>query len=829
MAGLEQYQTKRDFTKTSEPKGAGRRKQGHGFVIQKHDARRLHYDLRLELDGVLKSWAVTRGPSLLAGDKRLAVQVEDHPLDYGGFEGTIPKGSYGAGSVIVWDRGTWQPDADPRHGLEKGHLAFHLSGQKLQGGWHLVRMHRKRGEKRDNWLLIKQDDAAARDPTAPDILEEQPDSIVTGRSNEDIAESAAEPAASKHRQPAPSARCPTKRSAALPEFVPPCLAKLQAKPPTGERWLHEIKFDGYRLQGRVEASEVRLMTRSGLDWTEKFGAPMRDALAALPADRLLVDGELVVESRAGASDYVALREDLTAGRTDRFRYYLFDLLHLDGQSLVKEPLAKRRQLLRGLLDGSAQPLVRFSEAFPEQGELVLRHACRLSLEGIVSKLCTAPYRSGRSGDWIKSKCADRQEFVIAGWTASTATPRAIGSLVLAFHEGDRLVHAGRVGTGFGRAVASDLWQRLHGLDKTEMPFDASPERSGRDVHWVTPELVAEVEYRGWTGDRLLRHASFRGLRDDKPAAEIVREEPGEPVRSGKGRLPKVKLTHPDRIYWPDAGVTKQGLADYYADVWKWLAPHVVARPLSLLRCPDGIGDTCFFQKAAWRGIAKVVSVLENPGDGGDTVLAIEGLDGLTALVQAGVLEIHPWGVRVDDLDHPDQLTFDLDPDAATDWAGLTDAASEVRERLQQAGLESWLKTTGGKGLHVVAPLAPKADWDVAKSFARNLAKAMAADSPNRFTATMAKKARTKKIFVDWLRNGRGSTAVAAFSTRARAGAPVSVPLAWTELDRDVRGDHFTVTNLAARLGNLKNDPWQGFFETKQSLPDGTKRRRRGRS
>ena len=465
-------------------------------------------------------------------------------------------------------------------------------------------MHRKRGEKRDNWLLIKQDDAAAKAPSAPDILKEQPDSIVSGRSNDTVAARAAEPTAAKATKPVPSARRAAKPRAALPEFVPPCLAKLQAKPPTGERWLHEIKFDGYRLQGRVEDGKVRLLTRSGLDWTEKFGAPVTDALAALPADRLLVDGELVVESGGGASDYVALREDLSAGRTDRFRYYLFDLMHRDGQSLIKEPLEKRRRLLRDLLegDGSAQTPLRFSDAFPEQGELVLRHACRLSLEGIVSKLRTAPYRSGRSGDWIKSKCADRQEFVIAGWTASTATPRAVGSLVLAYHEGDGLVHAGRVGTGFGRAVASDLWERLHRLNQTEMPFDASPERSDRDVHWVQPELVAEIEYRGWTGDRLLRHASFRGLRDDKPAAEIVREEPVRPSAKGKSRSTEVKLTHPDRVYWPDTGVTKQGLADYYADVWTWLAPHIVARPLSLLRCPDGIGDTCFFQKAAWRGI-----------------------------------------------------------------------------------------------------------------------------------------------------------------------------------------------------------------------------------
>ncbi|HEX2529647.1 MAG TPA: DNA ligase D [Geminicoccus sp.] len=835
MADLAAYIAKRDFTRTAEPKGRKARTKGHGFVIQKHAARRLHYDLRLELDGVLKSWAVARGPSLVAGEKRLAVEVEDHPLDYGDFEGTIPKGEYGAGSVIVWDRGIWKPEADPHLGLSKGRLSFELAGEKLHGSWHLVRMHRQRGEKRDNWLLIKQRDDHARPENAPDILEEAPNSVLSGRSNDEIGQDASPkpaPAGVKGKT-APTRRRAARSSArtttAMPDFVPPCLATLEAKPPVGDRWLHEIKFDGYRIQARIQEDSVVLLTRSGLDWTGTFGSAIPAAFAALPGTDHLIDGEVVVEGEAGASDYVALREDLSAGRTDRFRYYAFDLLFQDGLDLRAEPLDTRKRRLRELLAGlghDSQPL-RFSESFPEQGDLVLQHACRLSLEGIVSKLRAAPYRSGRSGDWIKSKCGDRQEFVIVGWVPSTAAPRAIGSLVLAYYDDGKLVHAGRVGTGFGGAMARELWERLRSLDETKMPFKERPERSSRDVHWVSPQLVAEVEFRGWTGDLLLRHASFRGLRDDKPATEIVREDPAPARKASAKALPKapaepkqarVKLTHPDRVYWPEDGVTKQGLVDYYADIWKWMAPHVVARPLSLMRCPDGVGQKCFFQKSPWRGMNRAVTVLDNPGNGGDTVLTIQDLDGMVALVQGGVLEVHPWGVRIDDLDHPDQVTFDLDPGDDVDWEQVKQAAFDVRERLKVQGLESYLKTTGGKGLHVVVPLKPSADWEQAKNFAHELAAAMTKDSPALYTATMTKKLRAGRVFVDWLRNGRGSTAVCAYSTRARAGAPVSTPLAWDELDVDVRGPHFNVNNVANRLGHLGSDPWTGFFRTEQTLP-----------
>jgi bifunctional non-homologous end joining protein LigD len=855
VASLQTYAAKRDFAKTREPRGSKAKQSGHVFVVQKHAARRLHYDFRLELDGVLKSWAITKGPSLVPGEKRLAVEVEDHPIDYQDFEGTIPQGQYGGGTVLVWDRGTWTPIGDPHEGLAKGHLDFELDGEKLHGAWHLLRMRGKPGEKRHNWLLIKARDAAAREPGEPDILDESPQSVLSGRAIEEVAEdkkgrtwssnrsskrgaeAPAKPAKPKQaREPAraaPEASAPDvaklkkARKAALPAFVPPCLATLVSKPPKGAGWVHEIKFDGYRLQARIDGGKVKLLTRSGLDWTTKFGKRVLAALGSLPVRQALVDGELVVEGEAGASDFAALQAALSEGKTDRFVFYAFDLIYANGYDLRDAALGERKAALRAVLAGT-EGAVRFSEHFETEGDIVLENACRLSLEGIVSKRADAPYRSGRNRDWIKSKCSHRQEFVIAGYVPSSTGAKAIGSLVLGLYEGGKLVHAGRVGTGFSAKVARELWSRLEKL-RLDKPWFAGKltAEERRDARWARPELVAEVEFRSWTGAHLLRHASFRGLRDDKPAKEIVREDAGEaaagPPASASRKSFGVKLTHPDRIYWADAGVTKQGLAEYYADVWKWMAPHVVARPLSLVRCPDGIGAKCFFQKAAWKGIHRSVTVLRNPGEGGDEFLAIRDLDGLVAMVQAGVLEIHPWGSTIGDLDRPDRLIFDLDPGPDVGWPELVHAAQEVRRRLKDAGLESFLKTTGGKGLHVVAPLEPVAHWDEVKPYTRSIAEAMAADSPDRCVAKMSKQLRAGHIFVDYLRNGRGATAVAAYSTRARPGAPVSTPLAWDELGPDVRGAHFHVANLAARLAHLDRGPWSGFFKIKQRLPNSTAR------
>ncbi|WP_454817718.1 DNA ligase D [Labrys neptuniae] len=843
MSALEPYHHKRDFKVTPEPKGRAGRRRGNSFVIQKHDARRLHYDFRLEMDGVLKSWAVTKGPSLVPGEKRLAVHVEDHPLDYGDFEGTIPKGEYGGGTVVLWDRGTWQSIGDAHRGYDKGHLEFELKGEKLAGRWHLIRMRGKPREKRENWLLIKAEDEAARPPDAPDILEERPESVKTGR---DVAEIAGEepgwssktgriaPKARRTRQPAgrhkpgtvsdPASIKGTKRTP-MPDFVEPTLATLVAKAPTGPDWIHEIKFDGYRLQARIEAGRVKLLTRSGLDWTGKFGKQVPAALQALPIGSALLDGELVVEAGTGASDFSSLQADLSEGRSDRFVYYGFDLIHLDGYDLRALPLVRRKTLLQELLaDAGAE--IRFSDHFEASGAMVLRHACRLSLEGIVSKLRTAPYQSGRGRSWVKSKCSARQEFVVAGYVPSTTSRKAIGSLVLGVYEDGGLEPVGRVGTGFTRSVAEALFGRLEGMRVKQNPF-ARPltAEEGRQVRFTRPDLVAEVEFRAWTADRHLRHAAFRGLREDKPAKEVVRETRKKAGTMAAAPRRTVKLTHPDRLYWPQEGVTKEGLADYYTEVWRAMAPFVVGRPLALLRCPDGIEGPRFFQKHAWKGVNEHILQVSDPKDrDGEPLIAIEDLDGLIGLVQAAVLEIHPWGSTLADWERPDMITMDLDPGDDVAWGEVIAAAEQVKERLEQAGLTAFVKTSGGKGLHVVAPLKPKANWPKVKAFTKAMADAMAADSPDRFVSTIAKVKRHGKILIDYLRNQRGSTAVAPYSTRARPGAAVSMPLAWEELAPAIGPAYFTVTNTPTRLSALAADPWAHFREAAVPLEARTVRK-----
>ncbi len=829
---LEAYRKKRDFGSTGEPEGRkNSRRPGNSYLVQKHDARRLHYDLRLEMDGVLKSWAVTRGPSLVAGEKRLAVHVEDHPLEYGDFEGTIPKGEYGGGTVVLWDRGTWSPIGDPAEGYRKGQLDFELHGEKLSGRWHLVRMHGKRGEKADNWLLIKGDDDAARGKGDPDILEERPESVKTGRTTGEIA--GEEPGwssktgriESRGKPPVDAGAIAKAKKATMPAFVEPALASLRAAPPSGSRWMHEIKFDGYRLQARLSGGELRLLTRGGLDWTGRFGSRIAAALRDLPATSAIVDGELVVENGHGASDFAALQADLAEGRKDRFVYYAFDLLFLDGYDLRSAPLTERKAALERLVIAEDGPL-RFSTAFETEGEIVLRHACRLSLEGVVSKLRDAPYRSGRGRNWVKSKCTERQEFVVAGYVPSSASRKAIGSLVLGYHEDGELLYAGRVGTGFSSTVSGELFRKLESRRRKTSPFaNRLPAEASRGVRFAVPDLVAEVEFRGWTAERNLRHASFRGLREDRSAEEVVREAS---ARSTAGRSPRRKsaLTHPDRLMWPDAGVTKEGLADYYTDVWRWMAPFVAGRPLSLLRCPGGTGGECFFQKHAWKGLNKAVRLVRDPGDrSGKPMLSIDDLDGMLGLVQAGVLEVHPWGSSVASLERPDFVTMDLDPGDDVGWEAIVAAALEVRERLEQAGLAAFVKTSGGKGLHVVSPLEPAAGWETVKGFTAGIAKAMASDDPARYVATVSKAKRRGRILVDYLRNGRGATAVAPYSTRARPGAPVSMPLGWEELGGTVGAAYFTVENAPTRLLNLSRDPWGDFRAAAVPLPPGPERHR----
>ena len=717
----------------------------------------------------------------------------------------------------MWDRGTWAPVGDPHKGYAKGHLEFELAGEKLAGRWHLVRMQAKPRERRENWLLIKGDDAAARTADDPDILEEQPRSVKTGR---DIAEVAGEAPGWSSRTgridppKTATARPEGARKAALPDFVPPTLASLVAKPPAGERWVHEIKFDGYRLQARIAGGKVRLSTRSGLDWTGKFGPAIVEALAHLPVESALIDGELVVETGAGASDFSALQADLSAGRSDRFVFYVFDLLHLDGWDLTGAALVERKRVLEQVVSGAAGR-VRYSGHFDENGALVLRHACRLSLEGVVSKLRDAPYRPGRGKSWVKSKCSARQEFVVAGYVPSTTSRRAIGSLVLGVHDEAGLQHVGRVGTGFSAATAEALFARLEGMQAKSSPFAGKlTAEEARGVRYVRPELVAEVEFRAWTADGNLRHASFRGLREDKPAGEIVRETP--PARDAKAPAAKpqrrtVTLTHPDRLYWPDDGVTKEGLADYYVEVWRHIAPFVAGRPLALLRCPNGIAGEKFFQKHAWKGINPSIVLVRDPKDpDGQPLISIEDLDGLMGLVQSAALEIHPWGSTVADWERPDTLVIDLDPGEGVAWEAVIEAAREVRERFEAAGLAAFVKTSGGKGLHVAAPLEPAAAWPQVKAFAKGLADAMAADNPERYVATIAKAKRRGRILIDYLRNQRGSTTVAAYSARARPGAAVSAPLAWDELGPAIGPAYFTVNTMPTRLAALAAHPWREF-------------------
>lgn len=860
---LSEYRRKRDFKATPEPKAAASKSKGTSFVIQKHAARRLHYDFRLEMNGVLKSWAVTRGPSLVPGEKRLAVHVEDHPLAYGDFEGIIPPGQYGSGEVIVWDRGNWEPLHDPAKGYKKGHLEFSLKGEKLHGHWHLVRMAKREGETRENWLLIKGEDEFARTDDDPDIIEELPLSVKSGRPIESLkgdgkakvwnsrqiktrsktkasAQTTALNGAGKKggTHTAPAQILKGSKPAELPEFIPPALATLVKTVPKGARWLHEIKLDGYRIEARIEHGRVRLLTRTGLDWTERFGKDIRKALTALPVQTAMLDGEIVVESGNGSSDFSLLQADLSEGRQDRFVYYVFDLLHLDGQDLTGASLTDRKAALEPLL-ASAEGALKYSAHFDESGELVLKHACRLSLEGVISKVADSPYRSGRGRDWVKSKCTARQELVIGGYVPSSVSDRAIGSLIMGVNDKDGLRHVGRVGTGYSQSLARQLFRKLQPLVQSTSPFSeklTSLER--KDAVFVTPKLVAEVEFRGWTGDAHLRHASFRGLREDKTADEVVQES-GPPPGGKRASKPRartevtarrsVPLTHPDRLYWPEAGVTKEGLADYYVQVWPRMAPFIVDRPLALLRCPEGHEGTCFFQKHGWRGMRKEIITIRDLNDEDEQALVgVHDLDGLLALVQGAALEIHPWGSRGSDLERPDMVNIDLDPGPDVSWERVIAAAFEVRQRFADMGLTGFVKTSGGKGLHVVAPVKPKAEWPTVKAAMKGLADGMAGDNPDDYVSTISKAKRHGKILIDYLRNGRGNTAVAPYSTRARAGAPVSMPLSFDELGPDIGPAHFTVENTPSRLQQLDSDPWADFRKAEAPIATKTTRSRRRR-
>ncbi len=920
---LEIYRKKRKFGVTAEPRGHKGCGSGNRYVIQKHDATRLHYDLRLELDGVMKSWAVTRGPSLDPGERRLAVHVEDHPIEYNSFEGTIPEGEYGGGTVMIWDRGRWIPDGDPHKGYAKGHLDFVLDGEKLHGRWHLVRMRPRAGERRENWLLIKGNDDEARSSRAKDILDEEPLSVASGRSMDEIAagkgkkrvwhsnradsaaaaarpqtqrefkvqlkaeaekrikssvrsakskakaavptkstkkSAAIKPAAKRQsrvkmpRTKSAAAKAAIKKSTAksavkgsrpaLPDFIPPSLATLHDAAPSGTAWLHEIKLDGYRIEARLDRGKVRLLTRKQLDWTHRFERVAK-AVAALPVQAALLDGELVVEDDRGTSSFSLLQTDLKDDRGDRFVYWVFDLLYVDGRDLTAEPLLARKAALKRLLKGNSRtgPL-RYAEHFDEEGGVIFKHACEMNLEGIVSKLRDAPYRPGRSENFVKTKCHNAQEFVVAGFSPSAAMPKAVGALTVAFHENGKLRYAGRVGTGYTHAAARDLWKRLDALRIDRPALTLPKDERRKNVIWVKPEVVVETEFRGVTHDGLLRQASYKGLREDKPAREVVRERAETEAKNtsaaarrpeamvkkakvstskaskpqaarGKGgaEISHVHLTHPDRVYWVDVGVTKEDLAEYYVGVWDHMAPHVVDRPLAIVRCPGGTTGECFFQKHIASNVKE--SALRHVVDAKEhDVIAVEKLDDLIELVQSGALEIHTRGSRLGALEVCDRIVFDLDPGEGVSWKQMIAAAQETRDRLAALKLKSFAKLSGGKGIHVVVPV-DGADWETTKTFTAHIAAAMAADGPELYLAKMTKALRKGKIFIDYFRNSREATSVAPYSTRARAGAPVSVPVSWEALPRTTGGNQFTVLNLKK---HLKQDAWADIGKVSQKLP-----------
>ncbi len=852
---LEEYQRKRDFGKTPEPAGAtSRRKKlapaGLSFVVQKHAASRLHYDFRLELNGVLLSWAIPKGPSLDPGEKRLAVHVEDHPIEYGGFEGVIPKGQYGGGTVLLWDRGTWTPlEPDPDAAYRKGSMKFRLDGEKLHGNWALVRMGGKAAPKRpgdhENWLLIKERDEEAVPGSEAALVDDNPLSVATGRAMDAIAaerdrvwesgkgEIKQEPAPA--RKPAAAAKRPAgARKAALPETIEPQLATAAERAPDGSGWLHEIKYDGYRLLARVNRGTVRLTTRKGLDWTAKFTALAR-ALAALPVETAIIDGEVVALDEEGKTNFATLQDAIARGDTGALLYYAFDLLYRDGYDLTAVLLDQRKAALAEIVPPNADGMVRYSDHQEGRGPDFLRHVADYGLEGIVAKRRDRPYRPGRSGDWLKIKCTNREEFVVIGFTDPSGTRLGFGALVLGYYDEQRRLHyAGRCGTGFSDALLGDLRRRLDAIARKRSAAIVPPGTPVKDVHWVEPQFVAEVQYSNWTSDGLLRHAAFQGLRDDKSAEEVMttpkpaanlaaKPSPSQPAASAPARdgsitFQGVRLTHPDRLLYPDTSITKLVLAQYYAAIASWALPELSNRPLSLVRCPDGQGRQCFYQKHLSSGVPDALGQVEIPEKSGSEIyLVIKDLAGLVAMVQMAVLEIHPWGSTVGKVDTPDRITFDFDPDEGLPWERVTEAALDMRQALDGIGLQSFVKTTGGKGLHVVVPVAPKLGWDAIKEFAKWVAERFVTAYPDRFTSNMAKRARTGRIFIDYLRNGRGSTAIGAYSPRARDGAPVATPLFWEEVEKGVKPTGFTVLTVPDRLAKLKSDPWAEMRELRQTI------------
>ncbi|CAM3599250.1 Multifunctional non-homologous end joining protein LigD [Pseudomonas reidholzensis] len=815
---LQEYQRKRDFNATPEPAGKRQRgKQAHAlqYCIQKHDASHLHYDFRLELDGTLKSWAIPKGPSLDPKVRRLAVHVEDHPLDYADFEGTIPEGHYGAGDVIVWDRGVWEPEGDPQASYAKGKLRFRLQGEKLSGVWNLFRTHL--AGKKEQWMLVKSHDDVARSEAEYSIVDAQPDSVISDRTllarrTTAAPKPAKQPAATRRRAAAPKAE--------LPEHLAPQLATLVDSPPSGE-WRYEVKFDGYRILARIDGDDVRLFTRNGHDWSAKMPRQVA-ALRTLKLRSAWLDGEMVVANEHGVADFQALQNAFDTERDEQITYYLFDLPYLDGRDLRQAPLQQRRELLGKLLAKARTEVLKYSADFDEPVASLLDSACRLELEGLIGKRLDSPYTGRRSSDWIKLKCQQRQEFVIVGYTDPKGSRTAFGALLLALHDehSGELRYAGKVGTGFTATTLASIHARLKPLEVGK-PALANPPTGAeaRGVHWLKPTLLAEVAYAQMTRDGVVRHSVFHGLRDDKPASRIDLERPrrGHSASAPKENttLSELHLTHPDRVIDASTGATKRQVAEYYAAVAPWLMPQLKDRPVALVRAPEGLSGELFFQKHAGQlNIPKVISY--DKAEAGQAAMVLNRPESLLGAVQMNMLELHTWNATDKDFDKPDRFVLDLDPDPALPWKAMIEATQLTLTLLDELGLEVFLKTSGGKGMHLVVPLTRRAGWDEVKDFSHAIVDYLAKLFPERLSAVSGPKNRVGRIFIDYLRNAKGATTACAYSLRAREGLPVSVPIWREELTALKGANQWTIDNLHERLAEV-DDPWAELAKTRQSI------------
>ncbi|MHC8394279.1 DNA ligase D [Pseudomonas sp. LB3P93] len=857
---LDDYNRMRDFSATSEPaakRSARKTAKDHAlqFCIQKHDASRLHYDFRLELDGALKSWAVPKGPSLDPKVKRLAVHVEDHPIDYATFEGSIPEGHYGAGDVIVWDRGVWIPQEDPAKAYAKGKLKFELQGEKLGGLWNLVRTHMP--GKQEQWFLIKHQDSAAKPESDYDVVVAEPDSVLSDRTIlPKKAKTADKPKPVKKpaRKVTPkkqSAQLTGAHKAKLPDQLKPELATLVEKAPQGD-WSYEIKFDGYRIMARIDHDEVKLFTRNGHDWTHKL-PKQAEALASLGLESAWLDGEMVVADEQGVPDFQALQNAFESNRSGNIVYYLFDMPYLNGVDLREVPVEERRVALATVLKPNKDPLLRFSDAFGEEPEALLNSACQMQMEGLIGKRLGSPYVSRRSSDWIKLKCKHRQEFVVVGFTDPKGARNAFGALLLGLHDRDsgELRYAGKVGTGFNETTLKHIYEQLKPL-LAKKPAVANPPTGfdAKGVHWLKPVLLAEVAFAEMTKDGSVRHAVFHGLRDDKPAKDITEERPkavkaqttkkaaaDKPAAAAKKQpakaapapsqiglgAGKVRITHPDRVIDASSGTTKVQLAEYYASVAEWILPELKDRPVALVRAPDGIAGELFFQKNAERLAIPGITTLDKEITG-QPVMIINNAEALIGAVQMSTVELHTWNATSDNLDKPDRFVLDLDPDPALPWKSMVEATQLTLSVLDELGLKAFLKTSGGKGIHLVVPLTRKLGWDEVKDFSHAIVSHMAKLLPERFSAVSGPKNRVGRIFIDYLRNGLGATTICAYAARTREGMPVSVPVFREEVAQLNGGNQWNIHNVHERLAEVGDEPWADLKKTRQAITADMRRR-----